>query len=184
MSKPVKEMILADYLRRFRDVDDALLIDVRGIDANDNNALRLSLAKKDIRVTVVKNTLARRAFAGTSLEPLNATLQGPTAVAWGAGSVVEVARELVEWARKVEQLELKAAVLDGQVFEGVAGVKRLSGFPTKIEAQARVIQLVLSPAAAVLGAAVAPGARILGIVKEIQTRLERGDTINPKPPNG
>ena len=181
MSKPVKEMILADYQRRFRDVDNALLIDVRGIDANDNNTLRLGLAKKDIRVTVVKNTLARQAFAGTSLEPLNTALEGPSAVVWGAESVVDVARELVEWARKIEQLELKAAVLDGQVFEGVAEVKRLSGFPTRVEAQARVIQLVLSPASAVLGAAVAPGARILGIVKEIQTRLERGDTINPTP---
>ncbi len=181
MSKPVKEMILADYHRRFQDVADALLIDVRGIDANDNNALRMDLGKHDIRITVVKNTLARKAFAGTGLEPLTVALQGPSAVVWGAESVVDVARELVEWARKIEQLELKAAVLDGQVFEGVAEVKRLSGFPTRVEAQARVIQLVLSPASAVLGAAVAPGARILGIVKEIQTRLERGDTINPTP---
>jgi len=181
MSKPVKEMILADYQRRFQDVENALLIDVRGIDANDNNSLRLDLAKKDIRITVVKNTLARKAFAGTGLEPLIVALQGPSALAWGAESVVDTARALVEWSRKVDQLELKAAVLDGQLFEGEAAVKRLSGFPTKLEAQARVIQLVLSPAADVMGAAVGPGARILGIVKEIQTRLERGDTINPTP---
>ncbi len=181
MSKPVKEMILADYRRRFQDIENALLIDVRGIDANDNNSLRLDLAKKDIRITVVKNTLARKAFAGTALEPLNVALQGPSALAWGAESVVDTARALVEWARKVDELDLKAAVLDGQLFEGEAAVKRLSAFPTRLEAQARVVQLVLSPAAVVMGAAVAPGARILGIVKEIQTRLERGDTINPTP---
>ena len=178
MSKPVKDMILADYKRRFRDVQDALLIDIRGINANDNNTLRLGLAEKDIRVTVVKNTLARKAFAGTGLEALSSELQGPSAVAWGAESVVDVARELVEWARKFGDLDLKAAVLDGELFEGEAGVKQLSTFPTKTEAQATVVQLVLSPGAAVLGATRAPGARILGIVKEIQDRLEKGETIS------
>ncbi len=173
MSKPVKDMILADYKRRFQDVEDALLIDIRGIDANDNNTLRIGLAAKDIRVTVVKNSLACKAFAGTGLEALSSALQGPSAVAWGAESVVDVARELVEWSRKVGELYLKAAVLDGELFEGEAGVKRLSGFPTRAEAQARIVQLVLSPGAAVGGATVAPGARILGIVKEIQDRLEK-----------
>ncbi len=173
MSKPVKEMITADYQKRFADVADALLIDIRGIDANDNNSLRLGLAAKDIRITVVKNSLACKAFAGTRLEALSNVLQGPSAVAWGAESVVDVARELGEWSRKVGELDLKAAVLDGELFEGEAGVKRLSGFPTRAEAQARVVQLVLSPAAAVLGATLAPGASILGIVKEIQDRLEK-----------
>ena len=173
MSKPVKEMILADYKQRFQGVDNALLIDIRGIGANDNNTLRLGLAAKNIRVTVVKNSLASKAFDGTGLEALSSELQGPSAVVWGAESVVDVARELVDWAKKVGELDLKAAVLDGELFEGEAGVKRLSTFPTRIEALARVVQLVLSPGGAVLGASLAPGARILGIVKEIQDRLEK-----------
>ena len=178
MSKPVKEMILADYKRRFADVGDALLIDIRGVDANENNSLRMDLATQDIRITVVKNTLARRAFAGTTLEPLAEVLEGPSALAHGAESVVEVARALVAWARKVEELELKAAVLDGQLFAGAAAVKELSQYPTKQEAQAIVVQLVLSPASNVVGAALSPGSRILGIIKEIQDRLEKGETIS------
>ncbi len=173
MSKPVKDMILADYKRRFQDVEDALLIDIRGINANDNNTMRLGLAAKDIRVTVIKNSLACKAFAGTRLEALSSVLQGPSAVVWGAESVVDVARELVQWSRKVGELDLKAAVLDGELFEGDAGVKRLSALPTRAEAQARIVQLVLSPGAAVLGATLAPGASILGIVKEIQDRREK-----------
>jgi large subunit ribosomal protein L10 len=177
MSKPIKQLIQAAYTERFKGVDNALLIDVRGIAANDNNNLRLSLAKKDIRITVVKNTLARKAFAGTGLEQLTTATIGPTAIAWGAESVVEVARELTDWARKIEDLELKAAVLDGELFEGEAGVKRLSTFPTKGEAQAKVVQLVLSPASNVVGAAKAPGSNILGIIKELQDRLEKGETL-------
>ena len=44
MSKPVKEMIMADYKSRFGDLEGALVVDIRGIDANANNALRMGLA--------------------------------------------------------------------------------------------------------------------------------------------
>jgi large subunit ribosomal protein L10 len=177
MSKPIKEMIVADYKKRFDNLDGALIVDVRGMNANDNNDLRLGLQKKQIRVTIVKNTLAKKAFVGTSLENLTAALEGPSALAYGAESVVDVARELVEWARKIKQLTLKGAVLDGTYYDGAEGVKRLSSFPTREEAQAKVVQLVLSPASNLLRAATSPGSNILGIIKEIQERLEKGQTI-------
>lgn len=177
MSKPVKQMIMADYRRRFESLEGALVIDIRGIDANENNALRLGLAERDIRITVVKNALARKAIAGTDLEPLAPALAGPAALVYGADSVVSVARALVEWARKVDQLDLKGAVLDGEFFEGAEGVRKLSAFPTREEAQARVVQLFLAPAGNVVGALTNPGATILGVVKEIQERLEQGETI-------
>ena len=177
MSKPVKEMIQRDYERRFGDLEGALVVDIRGIDANDNNQLRLDLAEKSIHVTVVKNTLARKAFAGTALEPLTAALEGPAAIAYGAESVVDVARALVAWAKKVQDLSLKGAVLDGEYFDGAAGVKRLSAFPTREEAQARAVLLVLTPGGNVVGAATSAGSNILGIVKEIEERREKGETI-------
>ena len=58
-----------------------------------------------------------------------------------------------------------------------AGIKRLSEFPTKDEAQGTVVQLVLSPAGNLVKAATSPGSNLLGIIKEIRTRLEEGNTI-------
>jgi large subunit ribosomal protein L10 len=178
MSKPVKEMIIADYQQRFSDVDSAVVIEVRGMNANDNNALRGELAKSNIRVTIVKNTLANKAFNGGPLEGLAPALSGPSALATGAESVVEVARELVRCAKEFDELELKAAILDGEFFEGADGVKRLSDFPTKEEAQAKVVALVLAPFKTVAGVVSAPGGNILGVVKEIQERLEKGEAIS------
>lgn len=177
MSKPVKEMIVADYKKRFEGIEDALLIDIRGVNANDNNKIRHSLREKDIRITIVKNTLAKMAISGSSLEALSPAMTGPSALAFGGNSVVEVARELVDWAKKTAHLELKAAVLDGEFFEGKEGVKRLSEFPTKEEAHGIIVQIALSPGSNVVGAALAPGSNILGIIKEIQERLEDGKTI-------
>jgi large subunit ribosomal protein L10 len=177
MSKPIKDMLVSEYKRRFGDIGNALLIDIRGIGANENNDLRVDLQGKDIHITVLKNSLAKTAFSGTELESLNTALEGPSALVVGGRSVVDVARTLVDWARKIKQLDLKAALLDGELFDGADGVKRLSEYPTKEEAQATVVQLVLSPAGNVVKASTSPGSNLVGIIEEIRTRLEEGNTI-------
>lgn len=177
MSKPVKELIVNEYRSRFADLGGAVLVEIRGLDALGTGKLRSGLRERNIRITVIKNTLARTAFTGTPLEALRPVLEGPSALAYGADGVVEVARELVDWAKRVKQLQLRAACLDGTLFEGPAGVARLSTLPTREEAQARVVTLLLSPARNAVSAAVSPGRRLAGIVKEIRERLERGETI-------
>jgi len=177
MSKPIKSMMVTDYRQRFENVSNALIIDIRGIEANENNELRQELHNAGIKVTVVRNTLATDAFKDTSLEALTPALTGPSAMAYGGDSVVDVARALVDWAKKIKELDLKAACLDGEYFEGAAGIKLLSTFPTKGESKAKVVQLMLSPGANLLKAATSPGSNLMGIIKEIQERLDRGEEI-------
>ena len=70
MSKYVKNLI-SDYLRtQLNGVDDALLVNMVGLNANTDGRLRRELRKKNIHVLVVKNSLARRATAGTRLAPM------------------------------------------------------------------------------------------------------------------
>ena len=177
MSKSIKNMIVDEYRKRFGEVTEALLVDVRGIDANDNNAMRQALHAKGVRITVIRNTLARTAFADTPLESMSSALDGPSALCYGGESVVDVARLMIDWAKKIDQLEVKAAILDGEFFEGVKGVKHLSTFPTKDESKARIVQLALAPAGNVVGGATGPGGKLLGVIKEIQERLEKGEAI-------
>lgn len=177
MSKPVKEMIERDYVSRIEGYDDAMLISIRGIGANDNNRIRGDLAKKDIRVTVMKNSLARRAMAGTGLEPLGKLLEGANALAYGSESVVNVAREIVELVKEFPGIELRGAVLDGQLFEGEEGVKALSKYPTRDEAIAKAVTLVVSPGRKLVGQVKGPGSNLAGIIKAIEEKLEKGETI-------
>ena len=177
MSKPVKNMIVAEYKRRFRDVNDAVLVSVRGIEANDNNRFRLGLAEKDIHVTAIRNNLAKKAFQDTGLEALEPLLEGPSALVYGGNSVVEVARELIDWVKDIDQIELKGAILDGTQFIGPSEVKRLSAFPTREEALAKAITIILSPGSNLVSQVKAPGGNLMGIVKTIQEKLEKGETI-------
>lgn len=177
MSKSVKELMIRDYQHKLEGVDDALVISIRGIPAIENNKMRVELAKKNIRVTVVRNNLVNHAVKGKSLSGLEPLLNGPAALAYGAESVVDVARALVDWAKKLEQLELKGAILDGVLFEGKKGVEQLSKFPTRAEALSKTITLILSPAQKLMGQVKGPGGKVLGIVKTIQEKLEKGETV-------
>jgi len=177
VSKPIKEMIIRDYQARIEGTSDAMLISIRGVKAIPTSKLRRDLAGKNIKIAVMQNALARKAFAGTPLEPLSKLLTGPSALAYGGQSVVEVAREIVGVLATMPELELKGAILDGQLFEGKAGVTELSKFPTKDEAIGKVITLVVSPGRKLMGQVKGPGAKVAGIIKAIETKLEKGETI-------
>jgi len=176
MSKPVKNLIAKAYEERFGDLSGAVVIDIRGVKSNDNNALRTGLAQKDIKVTVVKNSLAKRAFDGTAMQSLTKLLDGPCALAYGGGSVVEIARALIERAKQIENLQFKGAIMDGQVF-GPGEIDALSKYPTREEAVAQVVQVILGPASQIAGCLVSPGGQIASILKTIEEMLEKGEQI-------
>lgn len=177
MSKPVKEMIIRDYQNRVGDFEDAMLISLRGVSSNNTNQIRQTLAKKEIRVTVIRNSLFMKSFGDTKLANLSPLLSGANALAYGAESVVEVAREIVGLLKDFPDIQLRGAVLDGQLFEGEDGVKALSKFPTRDEAIAQDVTLILSPGRKLVGAIKGPGGRLMGIVKAIEEKLEKGEAI-------
>lgn len=178
MSKLVKDVMMQDYKDRLGEFEDALVVSLRGVAANDNNAIRSRLAKKDISVTVVRNKLFLQAFEGSKLTELAPVLSGSNAMVYGAESVVEVAREIVDIVKEFPDLELKGAVLDGTLFEGESGCEALSKFPTRDEAIAQDVTLILGPGRKLLGAIKGPGSTVAGLIKAIETKLEDGETIS------
>lgn len=177
MSAHTKKYLIRDYTQRLEGMNDALVISIRGVNAIDNNAMRNALAEKQIKVTVIRNNLAKHAFKDSPLGNASALLKGPSAFAYGGQSVVDVAREIIKWAEKLENLELKGAVLDGQLFEGKAGVEKLSKMPTREEALAQAVTLILSPGGKLVSQLKGPGSTLVSIVKSIEEKLEKGETI-------
>ena len=177
MSKPVKQMLVREYEAKLDGVDEAAVISLRGVDGTSNTKIRSDLRQKDIRVTIVRNKLFGRAFADKPLGALSDVLSGSNALVYGAESVVEVAREIVELVKQFPEIELKGAVLDGELYEGEAGVEKLSKFPTRDEAIAQDVTLILSPARNLMGAVKGPGGRLVGIIKAVEEKLESGQEI-------
>ncbi len=177
MSKTVKTMIIREYKSRFDGAKDATLISIRGVKATDTTKLRGTLRKKQVKVTVVRNALAKKALEGSGLDALFPLMEGNSALVYGGNSVVEIARELTKALGDFPNLELKGAVLDGQLFKGEKGVKELSKYPTREEALGQTVGLLLGPAKKLAAQVKGPGANIAGLIKAIEARLEKGETI-------
>lgn len=165
MSKYVKELQIDYYRRTWDGVTGVVVIDTIGMPAFTNNQLRLELAKKAISLEVVKNSLAKRVLGEFGLGSVGSLLEGPTTVAWGGESIVELAKEITAWAKKLDKhLKVKGACVEGQLV-AAAGVDALSKMPSKEELIGRVIMLAKSPAARLMSLAKGPAARLVSALQ-------------------
>src|SRR5256885_15385214 len=97
MSKKVKSLIEKEPADRLKDIDAVAVSNPRGINAIKNNQIRRKLREKGLRMTVVKNTLARRAIGdGSKLKGFDKLLDGPSAVIYGTASISTIARLLMD----------------------------------------------------------------------------------------
>jgi large subunit ribosomal protein L10 len=165
MSKQIKQMEMDALKKTLQGVQDLVFLSSSGINCQTDNQARLALRKKNIRLQVVKNSLARRVFQDLGLK-LEKCWEGPTAVAWGAGSVAELSRELQALIKKNDKLKVKTVLAEGQEITFDRAVK----MPTKAEAIANVIALALSPARRLMAQVIAPASTIAGQVKTLSQR--------------
>ena len=114
MSKPVKDMIASEYGRRFKGVTGAVVVEIRGLNAQATTTMRGSMRAKGIQVAVVKNALARRSFKGGPLGSIEKALVGPSAMLFGPESAIMIAREVVKAATDDKKIVLKGAIFDGE----------------------------------------------------------------------
>ena len=148
MSKYVKNLVTEHLRGRLRDIHNALLVNMVGLDANTNTRLRAVLRGKNIQVLVVKNSLAARAAEGTPLAPLFAGLEGTAAVCWGSEDIVSLAKEITKLIKddKYKPFEARGGVMDGERLTA-AEVHAVSKWPSRTEQLAILLGQILSPGA-------------------------------------
>jgi large subunit ribosomal protein L10 len=168
MSKQVKDLITKELTTRLKELDGVAVINPRGIDANKNHGIRRRLREKGLRMTVVKNTLARRAVEGGKLQGFDKLLDGPSAVIYGEASIAQIARQLLAEKKLDETIELRGVFFDGEVYVGEKGVEKASKLPTREEAVANVLAAILGPGRKLAAAIKGPGATLGSILKTIE----------------
>lgn len=169
MSKPVKKLIRDELIKRFDGVTQLAIVGFTGVDANTTNTIRARLAGKDIRVSVVKNALAKQAFRELGIDIVGQLLDGPCAVAYGADSVVTVVRELLDISKETPNLVVKAAFMEGDLFTQDK-IEALSKYPTRQEAIGQALSCVLSAGANLAACIIGPAGQIAGILKSIEDK--------------
>lgn len=171
MSKKIKGIMEQELKNRFDGLSELIVVSLRGVSGTDNNALRGELLAKQIEVKVVKNSLALRAFEEAGITGLDKILSGPCAIVYGGDNVIDVAKELVEWDKKIDKLEIKGGYLEGKVIDA-QGAKDLAKMLTRAEQQGMVVLLAQSPGSRLAGAMGAPAGAIAGCIKTLIEKLE------------
>ncbi len=117
-----KAAVVSEIKEKFDNAKSIVLFDARGLKVSEVNELRRALRETDSDYKVYKNTLTRRAVEETGYD-LNSYLIGPTAISFSSDELAPV-KVLSDFAKKHENLKLKAGVVEGKV----ANVEELNSY--------------------------------------------------------
>ena len=173
MSKYVKELIRSDVARRLEGVDDALLVNVVGLDANKTVGLRRHLREKDIHLLVVKNSIAQRAVEGTPLAPAFEGAEGTLAIVWGAEDFISLVKEVNRLHKddEYEAFQTRGGVMDGEQLSPEK-VEEISKWPNREEQLSILLGQILSPGANLSAALLGPGG---ALASQVEKKSEEGE---------
>jgi large subunit ribosomal protein L10 len=121
-----------------------VIADARGVTVADMDNLRKQAREQKVFVRVVKNSLAKRAFAGTEYEVATVSLVGPTLLAFSMEDPGAAARLFKDFAKAVEKFEVKSLAVGGELL-GADQIDRLAKLPTRHEALGMLANVTLAP---------------------------------------
>jgi large subunit ribosomal protein L10 len=181
MSKFVKNLIMRDVAEKFKGVDGVAVISPRGIGATKNNQIRKKLHDKKLKMTVVKNSLAKKALTAndSKLKGFEQLLDGPSALVYGQASIATIARLLLDEKKTDDKIELRGVFFDGEIYIGQKGVEQVSKMPTREEAIRNLLAAILSPARNLAAAIKAPGGKLGAILKTIEEKAKEKEGAAP-----
>jgi large subunit ribosomal protein L10 len=139
-----KDTELGQLEAAFRQADTAVLVDYRGVTVPQVTELRRQIRAAGASYRVVKNTLAKRAAAGTSFEQLTAEFAGTTAVVYTGKDPVAMAKALTTFVKATPTMKVKAAVVQGRAV-APAAVDDLASLPGKPELYAKLLFVLQAP---------------------------------------
>ena len=153
LNRSEKEAVISDVTELAAQAQTLVMAEYRGITVADMTKLRSNARSNGVSLSVLKNTLARRAVAGSSFEIVADQMTGPLIYGFSADAVA-AAKVVSDFAKTNDKLVIRGGAFAGKALD-VNGVKQLANIPSKEVLLAQLCGLLKSPisrTAVVLGA--------------------------------
>ncbi|MEN9619600.1 MAG: hypothetical protein RL406_1837 [Pseudomonadota bacterium] len=153
LNRSEKEAVISEVTNLAAQAQTLVIAEYRGITVADMTKLRNQARSNGVSLSVLKNTLARRAVTGSSFEVVADQMTGPLIYGFSTDAIA-AAKVVAEFAKTNDKLVIRAGVYGGKALDA-NGVKQLASIPSKEVLLAQLCGLLMSPmsrTAVVLGA--------------------------------
>jgi large subunit ribosomal protein L10 len=143
LSRNDKAAMVEDVGKQIARAQTLALAEYRGLTVEHLNTLRRQARDKGVYLHVLKNTLARRAVAGTSFEVAQQSMVGPLIYSFSEDAVA-AAKVVADFAKGNDKLVVKGGAYAGKALDA-AGVKALASIPSREVLIAQIAGMLRSP---------------------------------------
>ncbi len=143
LNRSEKEAVVSEVTGLAAQAQTLVMAEYRGITVADMIKLRSDARSKGVTLSVLKNTLARRAVAGSAFEVVADQMTGPLIYGFSVDAVA-AAKVVADFAKTNDKLVIRGGVYGGKALDA-NGVKQLASIPTKEVLLAQLCGLLMSP---------------------------------------
>ena len=169
LNRSEKEAVISDVTGLAAKAQTLVMAEYRGITVADMTKLRSTARSNGVTLSVLKNTLARRAVAGSGFDVVSDLMTGPLIYSFSVDAVA-AARVVADFAKTNDKLVIRGGAYGGKALD-VNGVKQLASIPSKEVLLAQLLGLMQSP--------ISRTARVLAAIAELKAEPVADAPVEP-----
>ncbi len=166
-----KKALVAEVAAVAQKAQSVVAAEYRGLTVSQMTELRAKARKQGVYMRVVKNTLARKALAGTSFETVGPKLKGPLVLAFSKDDPGAAARVVKDFAKAHDKLVATLVSLGGQVLPG-GDLEKVASLPTREQALSMLLGVLKAPIAKLVGTLAAPAGKLARTVAAVRDQKQ------------
>ena len=178
MSRLVAKKTISELSQRYQGVKNCVFINYQPLNALQTTDLRSYLRESDIKINVLKNTLAHRIFEKNHLKNVQQFLEGPTAIVYaipgGKGDdAIQLAKKIVTWRDKIKIMQIRGGLLEGRIVT-LPEIRQIAVLPPREAILGQIAGTLNAPMAHLAAALNGLANKMGGLLKSLLDKREKG----------